>query len=127
MPSRDLAHGIFPVILADAGMAPAVRAFADTVPIRVELNSPPKRLNTEVETAAYMTITTCVEEAAKRAAEFVAVTFTVAASELVITIDADGTDFHPDELLPVGDRIGSLGGRVDIAGSRLEAVLPCAS
>ena len=45
----------------------------------------------------------------------------------IITIDADGTAFHPEDLLPVSDRIGALGGRVDIAGSRLEAVLPCAS
>jgi signal transduction histidine kinase len=108
-------------------MAAALRAFADTVPTRVELNTVPERLDTEVEIAAYVTITNCVEAAAKRSAESVAVTFTVAASELVITIDADGADFDPDELVPVSDRVGSLGGRVDITGSRLTAVLPCAS
>jgi signal transduction histidine kinase len=124
---RDLAHGIFPVILADAGIAPALGAFAAAAPIRVEFNTVPRRLDSEVETAAYMTITTCVEAAAKRSAQSVAVTFDLAANELVLTIDADGTDFHPDELLPVSDRIGSIGGRVDIAGSRLTVALPCAS
>jgi signal transduction histidine kinase len=124
---RELAHGIFPVILADAGLAPALGAFATTAPIRVELNDIPERLDTETATAAYTTITTCVEQAATRSAEFVAVTFTIAANELSLTIDADGTEFDADELLPVSDRVGSLGGRVDIAGSRLTAVLPCAS
>jgi signal transduction histidine kinase len=124
---RDLAHGIYPVILADAGMTPALGAFADTVPIHVELNTVPQRLDSEVEIAAYVTITTCVEAAAQRSAESASVTFTVVANELVLTIDADCTDFLPEELLPVRDRVGSLGGRVDIAGSRLTAVLPCES
>jgi signal transduction histidine kinase len=124
---RDLAHGIYPVILADAGMTPALGAFADTVPIHVELNTVPQRLDSEVEIAAYVTITTCVEAAAKRSAESASVTFTIVANELVLTIDADGTDFLPEELLPVSDRVGSLGGRVDVAGSRLTAVLPCVS
>jgi signal transduction histidine kinase len=124
---RDLAHGIFPVILADAGIAPALGAFAATAPIRVELNNIPKRLDTEIESAAYMTITKCAEEAATRSARSIAVTFDLAASEIVLTIDADSTAFDPDELVPVSDRVGSLGGRVDIAGSRLTAVLPCAS
>jgi signal transduction histidine kinase len=124
---RDLAHGIYPVILADAGMTPALGAFADTVPIHVELNTVPQRLDSEVEIAAYVTITTCVEAAAKRSAESASVTFTIVANELVLTIDADGTDFVPEELLPVSDRVGSLGGRVDVAGSRLTAVLPCVS
>ena len=73
---RELAHGIFPAILTEAGSEPALRTFADRAPLPMEIDlmvggggsRPPRRC------AAYVAVTTCVAEAAARGVGTVLVT-----------------------------------------------------
>ena len=54
---RALAHGIYPVILAEAGLAPAVATLAETAALPVEiLNLVEERYAPAVETAAYLLV-----------------------------------------------------------------------
>ena len=71
---RELAHGIYPAILAEAGLAPALATLADEAPLPVELGEvPPERYGAPVETAAYLTVAEAIADAAGRRATFVSV------------------------------------------------------
>jgi signal transduction histidine kinase len=123
---RDLAHGIFPVILTEAGLGPALATFADTAPLRVELIDPPdERLPAHAETAAYLAVTATVEHASRRSASRIVATFRPIDTELEVELVDDGTGDSPDDLLRIRDRVGALGGRLAIDGSRVQVVIPC--
>lgn len=123
---RDLAHGIFPVILTEAGLGPALATFVDMAPLRVELvDLPDERLPAHVETAVYLAVTAAVEHAAGRSASRVVAAFKPADTELEVELIDDGTGSSPDDLIRVRDRVGALGGRLAIDGSRVQVVIPC--
>lgn len=123
---RDLAHGIFPVILTEAGLGPALATFVDMAPLRVELvDLPDERLPAHVETAAYLAVTAAVEHAAARSASRVVAAFKSAGMELEVELVDDGTGSSPDDLIRVRDRVGALGGRLDVDRSRVQVVIPC--
>jgi signal transduction histidine kinase len=123
---RDLAHGIFPVILTEAGLGPALATFVDMAPLRVELvDLPDERLRAHVETAAYLAVTAAVEHAAARSASRVVAAFKTAGMELEVELVDDGTGSSPDDLIRVRDRVGALGGRLDVDRSRVQVVIPC--
>jgi signal transduction histidine kinase len=67
---RELARGIYPVLLTDAGLAPALTALADrsSTPVRLgELD--PRRLPTAIEQGCYAVATTVLAGVAGAAAE----------------------------------------------------------
>ena len=71
---RELAHGIYPAILTEAGLAPALEALADEAPLPVELDEvAPERQPPAVETTAYVTVAEAIEDAARRGAPFLSV------------------------------------------------------
>ena len=53
---RDLAHGLHPTILTEAGLAAAVEALAERTPFPVTAHVTEKRFPTDVEVAAYYVI-----------------------------------------------------------------------
>src|SRR5207247_1533728 len=67
---RELAQGIFPTVLADGGLAVAVRALAEDAAVPIHASGlPERRFSPAVETAAY----TVVAEAARAATAAVVV------------------------------------------------------
>ena len=63
---RDLAHGIFPAILGEAGLAAALESLADVAPLPLELGALPEDpLPPAVATAAYLAVSRAVEDAAR--------------------------------------------------------------
>jgi signal transduction histidine kinase len=123
---RDLAHGIYPAILSEAGLEAALATLADQAPIAVELDmAVGERMSTAVETAAYLTVLEAVETCARAGATFARLRIRHYARELVIEIEGDG-DPSGGWPLAVADRIGTLGGQLDAHGSSLCAVIPCA-
>jgi signal transduction histidine kinase len=125
---RELAHGIFPAVLADEGLAAAVEAFAEEahVPLRID-GLPERRFPARVETAAY----TVVVEAARAATYSAAVRARCTEETLALEIESRG---FRDTLDVVGleDRVGALDGRLALErrtnGSvTIRAELPCAS
>jgi len=124
---RELAQGIFPVILAEEGLAAAVEALAEAVPVPMEIIAlPHERLGPPVEAAAYFV----VSEAVRRDPVS---TLKVSAgrrdSNLVVEVEGDNM---PAEITDLQDRVGALDGTVTVAhgpGGRatIRADIPCES
>jgi signal transduction histidine kinase len=122
---RELAHGIFPAVLADEGLAAAVETLAEEgrVPVRIRA-LPDERYAPAVETAAY----TVIAEAVRTASGSVIVDAERRDGALFVGVETEG---DPD-LVGLEDRIGALDGyltvdRADGGRLTLRAELPCES
>jgi signal transduction histidine kinase len=117
---RELAHGIHPAVLSDEGLAAAVEALAEEVPLHIG-DLPQERFSPAVETAAYLV----VAEAAKAGAASVRAERRDCA--LVVDVEAEA---EPKQLVDLEDRVGALDGRLDVerapdGGVRIRAEIPC--
>jgi signal transduction histidine kinase len=122
---RELAHGIYPAILAEAGLAPALATLAEEASLPVELGEVAReRYSTPVETAAYLTASDTIGDAAGRNATFVSVAVARQDAELVVQIRDDGAA-RTSPLLPIADRVGALGGSLKVQPHSLRAEIPC--
>jgi signal transduction histidine kinase len=123
---RELAHGIFPAVLADEGLSAAIEALAEDgrVPIRVG-PLPALRFDAHVESAAY----TVVAEAVRSATGGLAVTARHAGGTLAVDVETESHDGL--DVLGLRDRIGALDGQLEVANDgsrvRIHAELPCGS
>jgi signal transduction histidine kinase len=123
---RRLAHGIFPAILTEAGLGPALATLADAAPVAVTVTMhADERCGPQVESAAYVVVAEAVDDAAKRAASHAAVEVERGGDRLVIRVEDDGAP-RPSSMLHVADRVGALGGAVEAGPGMLRAVIPCA-
>jgi signal transduction histidine kinase len=122
---RGLAPGMDPAILAEAGLAPALATLADEAPLPVEFGEvPPERYPGPVETAAYLTISEAVDDAVGRGASFVSADLRREGSRLVVTVLDDGAA-RSSALVHVADRVGALGGTLEVQAITLRAEIPC--
>lgn len=122
---RELAGGIFPVLLAEAGLGPAIAVLADQATIPVELGEvSDRRYATSVESAGYLVVAESVEAAVRKGSSYVAVDAAPDGDRLVITVydDGDGTTDPMPHLL---DRVGALGGSVEVSQGLVRAEIPC--
>jgi signal transduction histidine kinase len=134
---RELAKGIHPAILTEAGLGPAVRSLARESPIpvthRLEV---PEELPDAVAAAAYFVIAEGLANVAKYAS----------ATSATVTVEADGRLLRVEVsddgrggadpaagsgLRGLADRVAALGGRLDVRsrageGTRLVVQLPMA-
>jgi signal transduction histidine kinase len=122
---RTLAHGIYPAILSEAGLAPAVYGLAETAAIPVEIsNMPNGRYPTAVESAAYILVAEGLDDAALRNASQVIVNIVQDGGMLIVTVEDDGSE-RTSELVQLADRVGATDGRLNVEPTRLWAELPC--
>jgi signal transduction histidine kinase len=122
---RELAHGIYPAILTEAGLAPALATLADAAPLPVEIRDAAQgRYPAGVETAAYLLVAEALDDAAGRGASHAAVSAVQDGGRLVVTVQDDGTD-RTAEMVHLGDRVGALDGQLTVEPTRLQAELPC--
>ena len=123
---RTLAHGIYPAILGEAGLAPAVYSLADTTAVPVEISGMPEgRYPTAVETAAYILVAEGLDNAAHRDASHVTVDIVQDGGWLMVMVEDDGSD-RTSDLIHLADRVGALDGRLVVESTCLRAALPCA-
>jgi signal transduction histidine kinase len=123
---RELAHGIYPAILAEAGLMPALATLADVAPLPVELRGADQgRYPAAVETAAYLLVAEALQDAAGRDASHTTVSTVRTGGRLVVTVQDDGSD-RTAAMVQLADRIGALDGRLAVEPTRLRAELPCA-
>jgi signal transduction histidine kinase len=124
---RDLAHGIYPAVLAEAGIGPALATLADTAPLPVEIrHAGHDRYPETVEAAVYFTVAEAIGDAARRGAGHAAVNVTDEEGKLVVTVEDDGPgDAGP--MVAAADRVGALGGSLSITQTMCRAEIPCAS
>jgi signal transduction histidine kinase len=124
---RDLARGIFPSVLADGGLAVAVRALAEDGPVPLRIGRlPPGRFTPAVETASY----TVVAEVARAATGPVAIEAEERDGLLVVLVEAQVNGELDDQAL--ADRLGALDGRLTVderdgGQVTIRAELPCGS
>jgi len=124
---RNLAAGIFPVVLADEGLAAAVEALAEQAPGQVRIASlPNRRLDPAVETAAYRVVAETLECAGT---DPITVNASIVGGLLVLELEGART---PTELSQLEDRVGALDGTIELAHTtgtraRIRAEIPCAS
>ncbi len=134
---RELAHGIYPAVLADEGLAAAVEALAEISLIPVMIGDlPQQRLPPPVEAAGYFLIAEASRLIAGLAgAEVATVKAKHDSDRLVIQIISDAPAGSGHEvkagLADVADRVGALGGKLraeNIPGNSItiRAEIPCA-
>jgi len=133
---RELARGIHPVILTEAGLGPALAALAERSPIPVTVAPvPPERLPPRVEETAYYVASEALANAAKHArATAVTISARRRDGDLVVEVGDDGVggaDPDGSGLRGLADRVAVLDGRLRVhspagEGTRITAELPCA-
>ncbi len=119
---RDLAHGIYPPLLMDSGLAEALRAAAGRSPLDVDVNADGVgRYPTELEAAVYFCCLEALQNAAKHAPEaqvLLRVRHDVDAAELRFEVADNGPGFDPEArrrghgFTNMSDRLGAIGGSV---------------
>jgi signal transduction histidine kinase len=123
---RALAHGIYPAVLVDRGVPDALRSFAATAPISVRVGATNVgRLGAPVEAALYFCAVEAIHNAAKHAGPSanVEVSLTEQPDTVEFQIDDDGRGFDTTAategsgLVNMVDRIGALGGTLEVAST----------
>jgi signal transduction histidine kinase len=131
---RELARGIRPAILTEAGLVPAVRSLADRIPMAVALTvGTVPRLDAAVEATAYFVTSEALTNALKHArTERADVRIEVTDAGLRVEVtDAGvgGADVEKGSgLAGLRDRVQALGGELDVTsgpgGTTVTAVIP---
>ena len=122
---RELAHGIYPAVLGEAGLSVALASFADTAPLPLEIHDTLKEpYASTVETTTYLLVVDAVDDAAGRGATHADVTITSADGQLVVVVQDDGSD-RAAAMTRATDRVGALGGTIELAPTTLRAEIPC--
>ncbi|MGH3645650.1 MAG: sensor histidine kinase [Micromonosporaceae bacterium] len=133
---RELARGLHPMVLAQAGLEAALGALADrsTIPVRLRVTVE-RRLPREVEATAYYLVSEALTNAARySAAGVVTVEVATVGDGLRVAVADDGRGgARPGAgsgLQGLADRLAALGARLELdspsgGGTRIRTVLPC--
>jgi signal transduction histidine kinase len=120
---RSVAHGIYPPLLAEEGLAEALTETARRAPIPVQLElEDVGRLPEEIETAVYFSCLEALQNAGKHGGPDVSVTMRLwwEPHLLRFSVSDDGVGFVPGRprdatgLTNMLDRLGAVGGRISI-------------
>jgi signal transduction histidine kinase len=118
---RELAHGIYPPLLADNGLGDALRAAASRHPltVRVEVADDVGRYSAEVEAAIYFSCLEALQNAAKHAGgAAVDLRLWTESGGLLFSVADDGPGFDPAAargghgFVNMADRLGAIGGTI---------------
>jgi len=133
---RDLARGIYPPLLADAGLGAAVEAQArkSAVPVEVGVDGL-GRYRQEVEAAVYFCILEAMQNIAKYAnASTVRIGLAEQNGDLTFAVEDDGVGFDPAQARGSGlgnmrDRLEAVGGAAEVrsapgSGTRVSGRIP---
>jgi PAS domain S-box-containing protein len=131
---RELAHGIHPAVLTHRGLAAAVGALADRVPLPVDVDIANERFPDSVELGAYYVAAEALTNVAKYAGATAArVTVIRTAGLLVLTVEDDGIGGAQPSggsgLAGLADRLAALDGTLTVSsppgeGTQIRAEIP---
>jgi signal transduction histidine kinase len=132
---REVAHGIHPAILSEAGLGPALEALArrSAVPVELDLNLGP-RLGDHVEAAGYYIASEAITNVVKHAqATFIDMRVYGCDGALTLSISDDGIGgadpSRGSGIIGLKDRVEALGGTISVLsppglGTALHVQLP---
>jgi signal transduction histidine kinase len=118
---RELAHGIYPPLLADNGLPDALRAAASRSPLKIGVTVADEvgRYPAEVEAAIYFSCLEALQNAAKHAQEAtVELRLWTESGGLLFSVTDDGPGFDASVarrghgFVNMADRLGAIGGTV---------------
>jgi signal transduction histidine kinase len=135
---RDLAHGIYPPLLADKGLPEALASAARRSALPVTIDAPGVgRYPPEVEAAVYFCCLEALQNAAKYAGDEASVTIRVWEQEggLLFEVSDDGAGFDVRQrsagagFTNMSDRLGAIGGSMQVEsapgeGTRILGTIP---
>ncbi|MGX6606118.1 histidine kinase [Micromonosporaceae bacterium Da 78-11] len=118
---RAIADRIYPPLLQEAGLGPALRELAGSAEAPVRVDAADGRFDPAVEGVAYFAVLAVLED--RRPATRTAY--------IVLRRDADGlaldlADVNTGQAVAVRDRIHWLGGSVEVVGGVIKVRIPCA-
>jgi signal transduction histidine kinase len=123
---RVLAHGIYPTVLRERGLADALGSLADAAPTAVRVvDHGIGRCAPTVEAAAYFCALEAIQNAVKHGGANARITITLElrGDEIAFAVTDDGVGFEPLEtpwgfgLTSMHDRIGAVGGVLEVVSS----------
>ncbi|WP_207400257.1 sensor histidine kinase, partial [Actinomadura fibrosa] len=130
----DLARGVHPAILADAGLGPALELVAARTAAPVRLDLPGRRFPPEIESTLYFALCEALTNAVKHArASSVELSVRDTGDAVVAEVRDDGAGAAVPApgggLAGLTDRVRALRGRVEIdsppgAGTRITITIP---
>jgi signal transduction histidine kinase len=134
---KDLSRGIYPRVLSEAGVVPALRVAAETCPVPVTLMAEPRgRAPADVEAALYFCCLEAMQNAAKHAqAKRILVEVRGRDGAVVLVVADDGVGFASAVpgtgagLANMRDRVESVGGTLTVVsrpgvGTEITARIP---
>ncbi|HUK94628.1 MAG TPA: histidine kinase, partial [Gaiellaceae bacterium] len=134
---RDLAHGIYPPLLQDRGLAEALANAARRAPVPARVEAPGlRRYDAEVEATVYFCCLEALQNAGKHAGEGARATVRVWEEEggLLFEVADDGSGFadgagRGSGFTNMRDRLGAIGGELRIEsalgdGTRVLGAIP---
>jgi signal transduction histidine kinase len=121
---REVAHGLYPVALSEAGLAAAVESLGDRRAGLRARDIPTERFAPAVEEAAYVAIAGVAEQCAPAPLQVAA-----ALDGERLVIDMRSPAATPTDVVDIEDRVGALGGSMSAApgaDTHVTVELPCA-
>ena len=133
---RELARGIHPALLTEAGLGPALQSLAERAPVPTRVAAAPAaRFPASVEATAYFVVSECLTNIAKHSrASMATISAREQGDELVLEVLDDGVGgaqmANGSGLAGLKDRVTALGGRLTIesardSGTTVKASIPC--
>ena len=117
---RDVAHGLFPAVLAEEGLAAALEELSEQVPRLVPRALPSGRFPSDVESAAYF----ATLESLRLTPHDVTVDAVAEQGRLLLLIGAGNPT--GSTMLQIQDRVGAAGGTASVCDGQLRVEMPCA-
>lgn len=122
---RTLARGIFPAVLVEAGLLPALRTLAVTSPIPLDVEGElPTEMPQEASMAAYFAVATWVG-LRSATADHLRVTVRRHEPGVVLELASGSSSVAAEVPVAVADRVGAVAGTVRLDGNVLRIELPC--
>jgi signal transduction histidine kinase len=121
---RAIAHGIFPSILADAGLARALESLREDVGVSLDIHVGNSEITPAVEMAAYHLVTAVVGSLPEDDRIAVAIDLAQLDGHLDLDVEIRGWSL-PEVPTNASDRIGALGGSIRPTPGGIHAEIPC--